>query len=104
NGTAGTCLHALHRARKRRKVRRQTEIGVLAMAETALAKRIGIKPGNKVLVLNAPQGYTLEPLPDGASVTTSASGNFEVVQLFVHNKAELDSHATEAIKALKPGG
>jgi len=76
------------------------------MAETPLAKKLGIKPGNKILILNAPNDYLpmLQPLPGGAAITTASEGTFDVVQLFVHNKAELDSQAAGAIKALKPGG
>lgn len=76
------------------------------MAETSLSKKLGIRPGFKLLVLNAPAGYlsSLEPIPDGAEIKTTAAGTFDFVQLFVRNKAELDSQAASAIKALKPGG
>src|SRR5262249_45339349 len=46
----------------------------------------------------------LQPLPDGAEVKTEGAGTFDLVQLFVGNKAELESKALAAIKALKPGG
>ena len=52
------------------------------MADTPLAKKLGIKPGHKVLVLNAPDGYLsmLDPLPDGAEVKTEGAGTFDVVE------------------------
>ena len=78
------------------------------MAESSLIKKLGIKPGQKILIMNAPDGYmqTLGTLPEGAEVKTSAAGisNFDCVQLFVYNKADVDVHATTAMQALKPGG
>src|SRR5262245_13742246 len=75
------------------------------MASTPLSKKLGIKPKHKILILNAPQGYaaSLGNLPDGAEIAPSAQGTFDVVQLFVKNKAELDSNLKAAIQAMKPG-
>lgn len=36
-----------------------------------LAKKLGVKPGNRVLVFDAPDGFTLDPLPEGATVTSA---------------------------------
>lgn len=76
------------------------------MAESPLIKKLGIKPGQKILILNAPEGYiqTLGALPGGAEVKTSAGGMFDFVQLFVRNKADIDDHAATAMQSLKPGG
>jgi hypothetical protein len=76
------------------------------MAETPLAKKLGVKPGYRVLVLNAPNGYlqALGPLPEGAEVATLGGETFDVVQVFVRNKADIDSHAGPALDAVRPGG
>lgn len=76
------------------------------MADTALAKKLLIRPGNRVLVLNAPEGYRdeLGPLPDGAEVATEPEGAFDVVQLFARDTAELDRDWPAASAATKPGG
>ncbi len=76
------------------------------MAETSLVKKLGIKAGHKLLILNAPQGYLakLGTLPEGAELKTSGAGNLDFVQIFVHSKADLDKLAPEAIRALKAGG
>ncbi len=78
------------------------------MAESSLMKKLGIKPGHKVLIMNAPNGYmqTLGTLPESAELKTSTEGisDFDCVQLFVYNKADIDAHATMAMQALKPGG
>lgn len=78
------------------------------MAETLLNKKLAIKPGYKLLILNAPDGYIdrLNPLPEGAAIQTSAAGEsgFDFVQVFVRSKADVDTHALPAINVLKPGG
>lgn len=73
---------------------------------TPLAKKLLIKPGARILVLNAPEGYgaQLEPLPEGAEVSIRPEGAFDVVQLFARNKAELEAHAPAALAALGPKG
>lgn len=76
------------------------------MAETTLTKKLVIKPGYTLLILNAPQGYTalLDPLPDGVTVQTTADGQYDLVQLFVYSKADVAAHAPGAIAAVKSGG
>ncbi len=73
---------------------------------SALAKKLLIKAGHRVLVLNAPDGYTaqLSPLPEGATLHTAPEGEYDVVQLFAINRAELERHASDALTALKQGG
>ena len=44
------------------------------MPDTPLSKKLLIKPGYKLLVLNAPDGYLemLNPLPDGTEVESKS--------------------------------
>jgi hypothetical protein len=74
------------------------------MAESALAKKMKLKPGQRAAVINAPDGYLkeLEPLPEGVEISESLKGKFDWIQIFVKNKAEVDKLAPRAIKALKP--
>jgi hypothetical protein len=61
------------------------------MAE-ALAHKLLIKPGTRVLLLNAPIGYAkkLQPLPEGVTVTDRRSQTAsEVAIVFVRDKGEL---------------
>src|SRR6266849_2029318 len=76
------------------------------MAESSLVKKLGIKPGQKMLILNAPEDYIhlLGTLPDGAEVKTKAAGTFDFVQAFMYNKADVESYAAVAMRVLKPGG
>lgn len=76
------------------------------MAETPLAKKLGIKAGHKVLVFNAPGDYLqmLGALPEGVELAASTGGSFDVVQVFVRSKAEIDAYAGQALESVKPGG
>ncbi|AKT42539.1 DUF3052 family protein [Chondromyces crocatus] len=72
----------------------------------ALAKKLQIKPESRVLVLDAPDGYTdgLAPLPEGAVLSTTAKGTFDVVHLFVREAKDLAKKAPRALAAVREGG
>ena len=76
------------------------------MAGAGLTKKLGIKPGHQMVVINAPAGYTkmLDPLPEGVGLDTRPDGTFDFVQVFVYDKADVDNLAPKAIAVLKPGG
>jgi hypothetical protein len=73
---------------------------------TPLAKKLLIKPGFALLVLNPPAGYLdqLAPLPDGAAFAPRSDGTYDCVQLFVRDRAELERHAQQAVDSLRPDG
>ncbi|MBV8086648.1 MAG: hypothetical protein JO247_17735 [Chloroflexi bacterium] len=75
------------------------------MPLSLIAKKLQIKPGMRVMVVNAPNGYfrQLEPLPDGAALVPAGT-DLDVVQLFVMDSAELKEHAARAASAVKHGG
>ena len=76
------------------------------MADQALIKKLGIKPKQRLLILNAPEGYLdrLKPLPEGIELAAMPDGAFDWVHLFVTNKAELEQHFLTASQTLKPDG
>jgi len=69
-----------------------------------LAKKLQVKPGKRWLLFNAPANYLtlLEPLPEGATVSYEAKGNFDGVQLFVKNSRELEENLKVAVPTLNP--
>jgi 1-acyl-sn-glycerol-3-phosphate acyltransferase len=71
-----------------------------------LCRRLLVRPGQRVLVINPPAAYleSLGPLPENASVTDQPDGVFDVVQLFAEDRATLERLAADARKALGPGG
>jgi 1-acyl-sn-glycerol-3-phosphate acyltransferase len=74
--------------------------------ESPLARKLLIQPGDRVLILNPPPGYLagLQPLPGGAAASEHSTGPHEVVQLFAHDRAQLERDHGAALGALKPGG
>lgn len=81
------------------------------MAESPLLKKLGMKPDQKMLILNAPEGYTatLGTLPEGSEVKTDAGSDenektSDFVQVFLYRKADLDRYAAIAMQVLKPRG
>jgi hypothetical protein len=71
------------------------------MPESAIAKKMKLKPGLKAAVINAPETY-LNDLQHDVEISSTLSGKFDWIQIFVKNKAELDTLAPKAAKALKP--
>lgn len=74
---------------------------------TPLARKLGVKEGFRVAVLNAPPEYPdlLATLPIGATLATSASAAADLVHLFVTDRASLAKSLTalrEQLKADRP--
>ena len=79
------------------------------MANTSLIKKLGIKSKQRIILLNAPDGYAEQirsVLPADVELDTSPSpiGNFDIVIQFVRNKAEVEKDTPIAIELVKPGG
>jgi len=74
------------------------------MPESALAKKLKLKPGQRAALINPPEGYLAElsPLPPEVDMSEQLEGQFDWIQIFVRNKAELDELAPQVIEALKP--
>jgi hypothetical protein len=69
---------------------------------TPLARKLGIKPGHRVVLLGAPGGFeeeTLGELPDGVRVVRRASGRADVIVAFHTSRAELEQRF-DALRAL----
>jgi hypothetical protein len=87
------------------------------MAESSVAKKLHVKSGQKVLVMNAPADLVgaFQPLPEGAELVLSSSakpagagclpaGRFDLVLLFAAGKEDVDKYALTAAAAAKPAG
>lgn len=74
------------------------------MNPSALAKKLKLKPGQRAVIVNAPQGYIdkLSPLPAEVKVEDKLSGKFDWAQAFVKNKSELDKLVPRLVRALMP--
>jgi len=73
---------------------------------TPLAQKLGIKPGDTVLSIDAPKEYRawLGDLPDVRFVSNPPKAGADVVHLFVTALAELKEQLPRARSAMKNGG
>ena len=69
------------------------------MPESPLAKKMRLKPGLKAAVVNAPETY-LDALMHDTEISPSLKGKFDWIQIYVRNKAELETLAPKAANAL----
>jgi hypothetical protein len=65
-----------------------------------LANKIKLKPGFNAAVIHPPENY-MQELRHNTEISSSLRGKFDWIQIFVKNKAELDSLAPKAAEALK---
>lgn len=74
--------------------------------DNPLAKKLLIKPGNRLLVSNAPEGFTdlLAPLPDGVQLDLVGENQYDIVLQHVRTKAEVDAYAPTAIRHVREQG
>jgi len=63
------------------------------MPESPLAKKIKLKPGQRIAIVNAPDGYVdeLRLLPTGVELAEKLQGKFDRIQIFVQCKAEMEA-------------
>lgn len=76
------------------------------MTISALAKKLKIKPGDSVAIVNSPEGYLedLGELPEGVEIATELKDKFDFIHLFVQDSNELEKLFPKAVKALNPDG
>src|SRR6478736_5173829 len=75
---------------------------------TPLHRKLGIKPGHRVALLDAPAGFeaTLEGVPDEAVIRRGLSGDApaDVIVLFVTERHELQARLDEVRRGMAQDG
>ena len=74
---------------------------------TPLVKKLGIKPGTKLLVVgDVPKEYKswLAPLPERVTIAGKGKSPLEAVHVFVTKRADLAKHVEHLRRALVPDG
>ena len=73
---------------------------------TPLVKKLGIKSGQRIIILNPPEGYesTLGVLPDGVEIATELTGIFDFIHFFTKERGELNARFPELKAALAMDG
>ena len=75
------------------------------MEDGGLAKKLGVKGNQRVLVLNSPSNFVQEwKLPETTKITEDAKGVHDIVLVFAQDKAALVQLASSALSATAPGG
>ena len=71
-----------------------------------MPKKLGIKDGMRVVLLDAPRGFRslLEPLPENMEFTTAAESPLVFVHLFVKSAADLREWLLKLYPQLEPDG
>jgi Protein of unknown function (DUF3052) len=73
-------------------------------SETPLRKKLGIKEGHQILLVEAPKGYEalLAPLPRGVQFTEQPSNSVDLAHVFVTQRESLSKQLVSLRKKLKP--
>jgi hypothetical protein len=75
-------------------------------ASASLSKKLGIRPGTAVALLEAPQGFErkIEPLPADVEIRRGSRGRASLVLLFAGSMRDLRKRFAAAARLLEHGG
>ena len=73
---------------------------------TPLAKKLGIKEGHRIALINAPVNFQdeLGPLPEGAMLVPQLLKSLDLVVFFAKSQAELSKNFNKLAAKLAPSG
>ena len=73
---------------------------------TPLAKKLGIKEGTVVIVVDPPNDLErlLYPLPEGVEILTTPRPGVDLVHIFTNSRDELYGRLAESIRLIKQNG
>lgn len=69
---------------------------------TPLVKKVGVKPGHTVVLLDAPADWTLPDLPEDVSIVHGVSREVDIVIGFYRDRAALESGLPAVVEGLAP--
>jgi hypothetical protein len=69
---------------------------------TPLPKKLGIKPGHRVLLLGAPDGFSLGELPEDVRVLRALRGEADVLVSFHFERRDLERRLPALRRAMVP--
>ena len=72
----------------------------------SLAAKLGLRPGARAWLINAPPGYRdlLAPLPPGVQFVEAAAPGLDFIQCFSRERIDLESRFPGFMAALAPAG
>ena len=69
---------------------------------TPLPRKLGIKPGHRLLLLGAPEPFELVPLPDGVRIGRRAAGKADVIVSFHTERADFERRLPVLRRCMEP--
>ena len=80
--------------------------GPAGYSGTPLPKKLGVKPGTRLVLFGAPPGFetALGALPDGARMRRGGSATADLAVWFVQSRADLARRIRGRAAAIPPGG
>jgi hypothetical protein len=75
-------------------------------SDTPLAKKLGIKPGCKLFVADAPKNYAelVAPLPEGVEVISRLQADTDIAHVFTTRRVQLADALHSMLAKMKPDG
>jgi hypothetical protein len=79
---------------------------VAGYSKRPLVQKLGLKPGQRIIILNPPPDYdtTLGALPDKVLVSETLSGPLDFIHYFTKERADLEQQFPRLKQALAPAG
>ena len=79
---------------------------MIGYSGTPLARKLGLKEGGRLALLDAPEGFDedLAPLPDDVTVLRRLAPSLDVAVLFVTERRQLEKRFDAVAKAVFPAG
>ncbi|MGH2619026.1 MAG: DUF3052 family protein [Anaerolineales bacterium] len=80
--------------------------GQAGYSTRTLPAKLGLKSGDRVTILYAPEGYqaTLGELPPQVKILTGRASQLDFIQLFARSRTDLEQDFAKAAARLKPDG
>ena len=79
---------------------------VAGYSKRPLVQKLGLKPGQRIIILNPPPDYntTLGDLPDDVVISKTLSGPLDFIHYFTKERVDLEQQFPRLKQALAPAG
>ena len=73
---------------------------------TPLPRKLGLRPGARIAIIHAPDGFdkAIEPLPHGVTILSRVGADVDVLIFFTEQQKELRERFDRLVNSVKPDG